>query len=267
MVGLRRRRPAAAAGRAVVVLAPTRRASSAGGRSRDPASRAPNAAPPASRGVPVGGERRLFSPRPAAVSVRAGATAGGEVGGSWNQVRQQKLNAQQSKLQWRRMARSERTMKSAQPNSCFTCWEPCSTQVRRPYRRTPSARSAGAGPSSVASGEPGRGRLVGGQLPRAHRRAGDGIGGGHHPSHPSLGTIAAEAQVGRPPGLGVPIPAGARDGRPFAGLGWPPPAHRPRGSLRRRRGYRPPGHSSTNPSRRRGISSLACGRNPTMRDS
>jgi hypothetical protein len=36
-------------------------------------------------------------------------------------VRQQKLKAQQIKVQWRRIARSDRTMKSAQPSSSFTC--------------------------------------------------------------------------------------------------------------------------------------------------
>ena len=70
-------------------LAPTRPASSDGGRSRDPARRVPAVAPPASTGVAVGCERCIFSPRPAAVSVRAGATDRSGTGGSWNQVRQQ----------------------------------------------------------------------------------------------------------------------------------------------------------------------------------
>ena len=40
---------------------------------------------------------------------------------SANQACQQNEKAQQTKCQWRQIARSLRTMKSAQPSSCFTC--------------------------------------------------------------------------------------------------------------------------------------------------
>jgi hypothetical protein len=45
---------------------------------------------------------------------------------------QQKLNAQVTSTWWRRIARSDRTWKSAQPSSSLTCLYPCSTQCRIP---------------------------------------------------------------------------------------------------------------------------------------
>ena len=78
--------------------------------------------------------RRPFSPRPvegpagtvefphAEASIWAIGPASPAVPASAaNQARQQKEKAQHTKSQWRRMARSLRTMKSAHPNSCFTC--------------------------------------------------------------------------------------------------------------------------------------------------
>src|SRR6266540_412208 len=89
-----------------------------------------------------------------------GAAAGGTccAGCSANHARQQNENAQHTRVQWRRIARSLRTWKSAQPSSPLTCLSPCSTQVRSPYRRTTSARSAGA--NAAARRRLGWGRLV-----------------------------------------------------------------------------------------------------------
>jgi hypothetical protein len=98
--------------------------------------------------------RASFSPRPGAEVGSGPDGAAGSVvaGGAWssaggpvvNQARQQKEKAQKTRCQWRRIAWSERTMKSAQPNSCLSCLYPCSTQFLSPYSRTISARSAGA---------------------------------------------------------------------------------------------------------------------------
>jgi hypothetical protein len=50
-----------------------------------------------------------------------GGGSAGSSGGGANQVFQQKLNAQFTRVWWRRMAASERTWKSAQPSSSLTC--------------------------------------------------------------------------------------------------------------------------------------------------
>jgi hypothetical protein len=78
--------------------------------------------------------RSPFSPRPAnrpaaaaefagaeASACDADATVGAAAPSSANQACQQNDKAQQIKVQCRRIARSERTMKSAQPNSSLTC--------------------------------------------------------------------------------------------------------------------------------------------------
>src|SRR5262245_8009981 len=67
---------------------------------------------------------------PAVTTVFANAEASAWVGGSKlsmapassaNHACQQNEKAQQTNCQWRRIARSLRTMKSAQPSSCLTC--------------------------------------------------------------------------------------------------------------------------------------------------
>jgi len=47
-------------------------------------------------------------------------------------MHQQKVKAQHTISQCRRIARAERTMKSAHPNSCVTYLELCSTHIRIP---------------------------------------------------------------------------------------------------------------------------------------
>src|SRR5215216_1230049 len=97
-------------------------ATSVQARPRGSTSRAPGAAPAARPPARRAGSRCCL-----VVSPRAPAEAGwtsdgdGAGGGSANQARQQNENAQATSCQCRRMARSLRTWKSAQPSSCFTC--------------------------------------------------------------------------------------------------------------------------------------------------
>ena len=69
--------------------------------------------------------RAPFSPRSDAGGASESAGVGGSVlaggGPVVNQARQQKEKAQQTRYQWRRIAGSERTMKSALPSSCLSC--------------------------------------------------------------------------------------------------------------------------------------------------
>ena len=114
----------------------TTTATSARGTSMGPATRARDGGSPARRRCTPSRllNRPPFFPRPAGgpagmtefTRAEASAWVGGSKPGavlvsSANQACQQNENAQQTKFQWRRIARSLRTMKSAQPNSCFTC--------------------------------------------------------------------------------------------------------------------------------------------------
>src|SRR6266540_4051446 len=94
------------------------RARPTGSASRAPAAASPARPPPRRSGA---GWWPVHSPRAAPVGAAAGSAGAGWAGWSANQARQQNEKAQQTSCQWRRIARSERTWKSAQPNSCLTC--------------------------------------------------------------------------------------------------------------------------------------------------
>lgn len=73
--------------------------------------------PGASR--PAGAGGTVECPLSGRLGTGSSSSAAG-MGGA-NQVSQQKLNAQLTRVWWRRMAVSERTWKSAQPSSSLTC--------------------------------------------------------------------------------------------------------------------------------------------------
>jgi hypothetical protein len=70
------------------------------------------------------------SPRPGLTTGTGWSLPGVPTGTAWSsgarlQTHQQKLEAQQTSAQWRRIARSARACQSAHPYSCFTCLYPC----------------------------------------------------------------------------------------------------------------------------------------------
>src|SRR4029453_16242968 len=139
---LRQARQAALAAAGAAALATTT-ASSATARSRGSARPAPPVAPPARsswlvrRGCPVG-----WAPRAADGAAACSSDGAGWAGSAARKVCQQNENAQHTSAQWRRIARSERPWKSAQPPPPFPCLYPSSPPLPSPYSRTTSARFA-----------------------------------------------------------------------------------------------------------------------------